>query len=144
MAMRGVMSYPSSCGRPRAARVLREGQGEAACRRRGVLRAGGGGRVEPEFEFDEERIVARTQGREGWLREARQLEQHRWQQADPIPRSRTERLLLGAERLEVDLGAECRGNEAYEQFKERRRAAGGRWVGGPPKPYQPPDVPAGR
>ena len=32
-------------------------------------------RPEPEFEFDEERIVARTQGREGWLREARrQLE----------------------------------------------------------------------
>ena len=28
-------------------------------------------RPEPEFEFDEERIVARTQGREGWLREAR-------------------------------------------------------------------------
>src|SRR5437588_4397942 len=36
--------------------------------------------VEPEFEFDEQRIVARTQGREGWLREARrQLETHRWQ-----------------------------------------------------------------
>jgi hypothetical protein len=28
------------------------------------------GRV-AEFEFDEQRIVARTQGREGWLREAR-------------------------------------------------------------------------
>ena len=58
-------------------------------------------REEPEFEFDEERIVARTQGREGWLREARrQLEQHRWQNPDQVPRSREERLLLAAERLE--------------------------------------------
>jgi transposase len=101
--------------------------------------------VEPEFEFDEERIVARTQGREGWLREARrQLEQHRWQQPDPVPRSRTERLLVAAERLEVELAAEGRGNQAYEQFKERRRAVGGRRVGGPPKPYQPPGVPDGK
>jgi hypothetical protein len=101
--------------------------------------------VDPEFEFDEERIVARTQGREGWLREARrQLEQHRWQNPDRVPRQRIERLLLGAERLEVDLAAECRANEAYEQFKERRRALGGRRVGGPPKPYTPPDVPAGK
>src|SRR5207302_5986613 len=81
---------------------------------------------EPELVFDEERIVARTQGREGWLREARhQLERHRWQQPDPVPRSRAERLLLAAERLENDLAAERRANEAYERFKERRRAAGG-------------------
>jgi transposase len=100
---------------------------------------------EPELVFDEERIVARTQGREGWLREARrQLEQHRWQQPDPVPRSRAERLLLTAERLEVDLAAERRANQAYEQFKERRRAAGGIRVGGPPKPYQPPQVPDGK
>jgi transposase len=106
---------------------------------------GGGGSSEPGFEFDEERIVARTQGREGWLREARrQLERHRWQNPDPIPRSRIERLLLGVERLEVELAVGCRGNEAYEQFKERRRAAGGRRVGGPPKPYQPPQVPDGK
>jgi transposase len=101
--------------------------------------------VEPEFEFDEERIVARTQGREGWLRDARrQLEQHRSQNPDRVLRPRIERLLLGAERLEVDLAAECRGNQAYEQFKERRRAVGGHRVGGPPKPYTPPDVPAGK
>jgi transposase len=107
--------------------------------------AAGEGSPEPEFEFDEERIVARTQGREGWLREGRrQLEQHRWSPPDEVPRSRAERLLLGAERLEVELAAECRGNEAYEQFKERRRAAGGRRVGGPPKPYQPPQVPDGK
>jgi transposase len=102
-------------------------------------------RSEPEFEFDEERIVARTQGREGWKREARrQLEQHRWDHPDQVPRSRSERLLLAAERLEQELATECRGNEAYEQFRERRRQVGGHRVGGPPKPYQPPEVPAGK
>jgi len=102
------------------------------------------GRV-PEFEFDEERIVARTQGREGWLREARrQLERHRWRHPDPIRRARIERLVLAAERLEVELDAERRGNEAYEEFRERRRQAGGNRVGGPPKPYTPPEIPDGK
>jgi transposase len=100
---------------------------------------------EPELVFDEERIVARTQGREGWLREARhQLERHRWQRPDAIARSRAERLLLAAERLESDLATERRANEAYEQFKQRRRAGGGIRVGGPPKPYQPLPVPDGK
>src|SRR5271154_2331597 len=66
----------------------------------------GEGVPEPEFVFGEERIVARTQGREGWLREARrQLERHRWQQPDPVPRRRIERLLLAAERVGGDLAA---------------------------------------
>ena len=52
---------------------------------------------EVPLELDAERIVARTQGREGWLREGkRQLEQHRWRHPDPIPRSRRERLLVAA------------------------------------------------
>ena len=99
----------------------------------------------PEFEFDEERIVARTQGREGWLREARrQLERHRWRDPDPIRRARIERLLLAAERLEDELDAECRANTAYEEYKARRREEGGRRVGGPTKPYTPPEVPDGK
>src|SRR6185437_16925874 len=58
-------------------------------------------RLEPEpesaeeagFEFDVERIVARHQGRKGWTREAhRQLEQRRWDQPDPVPRAREDRL----------------------------------------------------
>ena len=56
-----------------------------------------------QFEFNTERIVARGQGREGWVREARrQLEQRRWQAPDPVPRGRAERLLLAAERMEED------------------------------------------
>jgi hypothetical protein len=46
--------------------------------------------------------------------------------------------------LEVDLAVERRANDAYEQSKQRRRAVGGRRVGGPSKPYQPPEVPDGK
>ena len=53
------------------------------------------------LEFDADRIVERTQGRQGWVREGRrQLERHRWRHRDPVPRSRHERLLLAAQRLE--------------------------------------------
>ena len=52
--------------------------------------------------FDAERIVARVQGREGWLREAkRQLDQDRWREAGPVPRSRSERLREAGWRLEA-------------------------------------------
>jgi transposase len=98
--------------------------------------------ADAEFEFDAERIVARVQGREGWLRDARrQLEQRRWQEPDAISRSRPERLLLAAERLEEDLDAERRGNEAYEEYRAHGRMKDGRRFGGPPKPYSPPEVP---
>jgi transposase len=73
-------------------------------------------------EFDAERIVARTQGREGWLREGkRQLEQHRWRHPDPIPRSRRERLVLAAERLQAELDTERRADEAYRHYRASAR-----------------------
>jgi transposase len=97
------------------------------------------------FEFDAERIVARVQGREGWLRDAkRQLERRRWEDPDPIARSRSERLGLAAERLEAELDAERRGNEAYEAYRATGRMKDGRRFGGPPKPYTPPVVPGGK
>jgi transposase len=100
---------------------------------------------EVALELDAERIVARDRGREGWLRESRrQLERHRWENADPVPRSRDERLLLAAERLEVDLDVERRANQAYQAYRARGRMKDGRRFGGPPKPYEPPDVPAGK
>ena len=65
-----------------------------------------GASPEPGFEFDAERIVARVQGREGWLREARrQLEEHRWEDPEPIARSREERLSAAAGRLGAFCGA---------------------------------------
>ncbi len=49
--------------------------------------------------LDPEAIVARAQGQDVWLREARhQLDEHRRLRADPIARSRSERL-LEAERV---------------------------------------------
>ena len=100
---------------------------------------------EVPLELDAERIVARTQGREGWLREGRrQLEQDRWENPDPIPRARTERLLLAAERLDTDLDVERRANQAYEAQRARGRMKDGRRFGGPPNPYVPPDLPAGK
>jgi transposase len=98
--------------------------------------------AEPVEEFDPERI-GRT-GRRGWLREAhRQLEARRWQDPEPVPRSRGDRLRLGARFLEDELTAEVRGNKAYEDLREHRRVHDKRKLGGPTKPYTPPDIPAG-
>jgi transposase len=100
---------------------------------------------EVPLELDAERIVARTQGREGWLREGRrQLERHRWRHRDPVRRSRRERLLLAAERLEGELDTERRANEAYEHNRATARDRLGRRLGGRPEAYRPPDVPAGK
>jgi transposase len=93
-------------------------------------------------EFDPERIGPK--GRRGWLREAhRQLEARRWRSAQPIPRSRADRLRAGARFLEDALDAECRGNKAYEELREHRRLHDKRKLGGPTKPYTPPEIPAG-
>ena len=98
-----------------------------------------------EYEFDAERIVARIQGREGGLRDARrQREQRRWEQPDAISRSRLQRLLLATERLEEDLAAERAGNEAYEAYRAQGRMKDGRRFGGPPKPHALPEIPAGK
>jgi hypothetical protein len=109
-----------------------------------------GGEPEAEGEsvpldFDAERIVARTQGREGWSREAkRQLERHRWRHPDPIRRSRPERLLLAAERLEDELDVERRANAAYERYRVTARDRLGRRPGGRAERYRPPELPAGK
>ncbi len=97
-----------------------------------------------DHEFDAQRIVARVQGREGWLREAkRQLDHDRWATAGPIPRSRSERLVEAGQRLDADLAAERRGNEAYEHYRATGRLKDGRRLGAAPKPYKPPRTPQG-
>ncbi len=93
-------------------------------------------------DFDAERIGPK--GRRAWLREAhRQLEAQRWLTAAPIPRSRAERLRLAARWLEEELAAESRGNTAYEALREQRRLHDKRRLGGPTKPYTPPEIPQG-
>jgi transposase len=99
-------------------------------------------RSDPAGEFDPERIG--QAGRRGWLREAhRHLEARRWQDAGPVPRSRDDRLRLAAQCLEDELAAERRGNKAYEDLREHRRVHDRRRLGGPAKPYTPPEIPAG-
>jgi hypothetical protein len=109
--------------RPRTEdRDVEEPGEEAAAERSGEVVA---------LEFDAARIVARTRGREGWVREGRrQLEQHRWRHPDLICRSRHERLLLAAERLEGELDTERRANEAYEHYRVTARDRLGRRPGG--------------
>lgn len=88
--------------------------------------------------------LATTQGRRGWLREAkRRLDEKRAQEARPIPRGREARLKEAKRRLEEELEVECAANTAYEAYRARGVDKTGRGLGAPPKPYQPPETPAG-
>jgi transposase len=89
--------------------------------------------------------LSTEQGRRGWLREAkRRLEEKRAQEAAPVPRSRPARLREAKRRLEEELDVECRANAAYEAYRARGVAADGRPLGRRPKPYEPPETPAGK
>jgi hypothetical protein len=95
--------------------------------------------------FDTERIVARRQGRDAWPRVARrQLEEHRGQHPEAVPRSRGERLVIAAERLDEELAADRRGNQAYEHYKAHGRKSDGRRFGRAPNPWQAPELPEGK
>jgi hypothetical protein len=61
------------------------------------------------------KIVASRQGRQGWLRAARQrLDEQRAQRAQPIPRSRPQRLREAKRRLEEELAVDRDANAQYE------------------------------
>jgi transposase len=95
--------------------------------------------------LDPEVIVARVQGREGWVREARhQLDEHRRLAADPIPRSRSERLLECERRLQENLRVEREANDAYEHHRATAVTKDGRRFGARPNPYVPPELPPGK
>jgi hypothetical protein len=88
--------------------------------------------------------LASRQGRQQWLRDARRrLDQQRAQEARPIPRSRTKRLVEARRRLEQELQAERRANADYEAYRARGVMKDGRRFGRPPTPFQLPDTPAG-
>jgi transposase len=98
-----------------------------------------------KIELDPAVIVARTQGREGWLREGRrQLDEHRRREAKPIVRSRAERLLEAERRMVQDLEVERAANEACEYYREHGRDAQGRRLSRAPTPYEPPEFPSGK
>ena len=98
-----------------------------------------------KIELDAEVIVPRVQGRDGWLLEARrQLDEHRRREAMPIGRSRAGRLLEAERRLQQNLAVEREANEAYEHYRAHGRDTQGRRLSRPPKPYEPPETPAGK
>jgi hypothetical protein len=74
----------------------------------------------------------------------RRLDEKRAADAGPIPRSRPERLSQSKRHLEEDLAVECAANAAYEAYRARGVMKDGRRVGPSPKPYKPPDTPAGK
>ncbi len=108
------------------------------------------GATEPEpevpLELEAKNVVGRgRQGRDAWLREGkRQLEQHRWENPNAIPRGRPGRLRLAAQRLESDHDVECCSNAAYELYRATARDRLGRRPGGRAEPYRPPQLPAGK
>jgi hypothetical protein len=88
--------------------------------------------------------LSTSQGRRGWLREAkRQLDRERAQTPRPVPRSREKRLKEAQRQLDEELAVECRANAEYEAYRARGVMSDGRRFGGPPKPYEPPQTPAG-
>ena len=85
------------------------------------------------------------EGRRKYLAAARQrLERERAERAAPVPRSRAKRLVDAKARLEEELAVEQRANDEYEAYRQRDRDKTGRGLGAPPKPYQPPEQPAGK
>jgi transposase len=97
------------------------------------------------LDLDRERISSSEQGRRGWSRDARrQLDEKRKSEARPIARSRTDRLQEAARRLEEEHAVERKANEAYEDYRAHGVLKDGRRLGGRPKPYEHPEVPAGR
>src|SRR5215211_1448996 len=88
--------------------------------------------------------LSTSQGRRGWLREAkRRLDERRAEEARPIPAARPARLKEAKRRLEEELWTECQANAAYEAYRARGRMKDGRRFGRPPDPYRPPAMPAG-
>jgi transposase len=89
--------------------------------------------------------LSTREGRQRWLRDARRrLDERRAEEARPVPRSRAKRLVEARRRLEEELEVERRAIADYEAYRARGVMKDGRRFGGPPKPYQPPETPAGK
>jgi hypothetical protein len=96
-----------------------------------------------EDAFDPELIVARGQGRDGWIREAkRRLDDDRTQTPSEVPRSREQRLWNAGQRLSDDLDAARRGQQAWERWRATATDSTGRRL---PRRVlrQPPATPDG-
>src|SRR3954454_15918667 len=89
--------------------------------------------------------LSTREGRQRWLRDAqRRLDQRRAEEARPIARSRAKRLVEARRRLDEELAVERRANADYEAYRARGVMRDGRRFGAPPKPFEPPEAPAGK
>src|SRR3954453_13893220 len=89
--------------------------------------------------------LATSQGRRGGLGEAKSRpEGNGAGGARPIPHSRPERLRESKRRREEEHRVECQANTDYEAYRARGVMRDGRRFGAPPKPFQPPETPAGK
>ena len=98
------------------------------------------------LELDPEVIVARVQGRQGWLREARRQLDTAVSRNRGRFRGRARTAAGGRAEAPEDLAVEREANEAYEAWRARGVAQDGtrRLAPGTPKPYVPPAEPAGK
>jgi transposase len=103
-----------------------------------------------EMEVDLEatvlaRPVLRRGGRREWTGVAgRELEAHRAQQAQPIPRDRADRLLGAVGRLEENHRVELAAHDAYDRWRATARDTKGRVLKGNSKPFTAPELPDGQ
>jgi transposase len=89
--------------------------------------------------------LASAQGRKKWLEAARRrLDAQREREARPIAQPRPARVCEAKRRLEEELATEVRANAAYEAYRANGGMKNGRRFGSPPKPYTPPEQPAGK
>ena len=132
MAMRAAMSclsiYAGMRGRRAALRAAKE---KLARERAERARREGGKAQGVELVFDPEAIVARVQGREGWLRDARrQLEEHRRLAGAGDPAlARASAFWKAEHRLQENLRVEREANEAYEHHRAIAVSKDGRTPG---------------
>ena len=102
---------------------------------------------DPEMDLESAvlgREVLRRGGRREWPRVARrELEAHRAQQAQPIPRDREDRLFQALERFEQNHRIELAAHEDYDRWRASARDTKGRVLKGNSKPFTAPELPEG-
>jgi hypothetical protein len=103
--------------------------------------------ADPEIDLEAlvlGREVLRRGGRREWPRVARrELEAHRAQQAQPIPRDREDRLFQALERFEQNHRVELAAHEDYDRWRSSARDRLGRVLKGNAKPFTAPQLPEG-
>ncbi|MGH2870427.1 MAG: transposase [Solirubrobacteraceae bacterium] len=102
---------------------------------------------DPEIDLEAAvlgREVLRRGGRREWPRVARrELEAHRAQQAQPIPRDREDRLFRALDRFEQNHRVELAAHQGYDRWRASARDTKGRVLRGNSKPFTAPDMPQG-